>query len=441
MEARKSIIHARRFPSPMADAPTLSPEVSRSVSALARTLVAAARSWALYPARPPGRSRLARPPPRRRSPRPASGQIVRLRRDPRHAARRRHRRSAAATPAPIAEAARWLHDRDILAAHLRRRRHASPRCSACSACCPRTRGSSASAAARQRSGPRTGTPRSRIEQIDFSHVLAGPRGHQPGPAQGRSVAIDRPRRPRPPPADRRGDAGAPARDLRRRRRDRRAGGRRHRAAPHDGRLADADVAGGGGRRGLSPPRRHRRRAVARAEAGGHAEPRRRDGQPESARRDADARRRRPRRQPAAGASPVPARSSPGIVDAMDDDRVAQLLATTLAIEGQASERLATVFNTIATDDDRKRACCAMTRRMLSETDFGRQDAFQSAVVVDGRAAAHLQRAAVRLGRRTGPDSTRSARAPSRWPPTCPRISWSWSTRSARTTCGGCRCGC
>ena len=33
----------------MADAPTLSPEVSRGVSALARTLVAAARSWALYP--------------------------------------------------------------------------------------------------------------------------------------------------------------------------------------------------------------------------------------------------------------------------------------------------------------------------------------------------------------------------------------------------------
>src|SRR5436189_5882834 len=33
----------------MADAPTLSPEASRSVSALARTLVTAARSWALYP--------------------------------------------------------------------------------------------------------------------------------------------------------------------------------------------------------------------------------------------------------------------------------------------------------------------------------------------------------------------------------------------------------
>jgi hypothetical protein len=32
----------------MADAPILSPDVSRSVSVLARTLVAAARSWALY---------------------------------------------------------------------------------------------------------------------------------------------------------------------------------------------------------------------------------------------------------------------------------------------------------------------------------------------------------------------------------------------------------
>ena len=62
---------------------------------------------------------------------------------------------------------------------------------------------------------------------------------------------------------------------------------------------------------------------------------------------------------------------------MDDNRVAQLLATTLAIEGQASERLATVFNTIATDDERKTRVLTLTRRMLSETDFGRQDAFQS----------------------------------------------------------------
>jgi HEAT repeat protein len=67
----------------------------------------------------------------------------------------------------------------------------------------------------------------------------------------------------------------------------------------------------------------------------------------------------------------------GIIGAMDDTRVAQLLATTLAIEGQASARLATVFNTIATDDDRKTRVLSLTRRMLSETDFGRQDAFQS----------------------------------------------------------------
>jgi len=67
----------------------------------------------------------------------------------------------------------------------------------------------------------------------------------------------------------------------------------------------------------------------------------------------------------------------GVVAAMDDGRVAQLLATTLAIEGQASERLAAVFNTIATDHDRRHRILTMTRHMLAETDFGRQDAFQS----------------------------------------------------------------
>ena len=66
-----------------------------------------------------------------------------------------------------------------------------------------------------------------------------------------------------------------------------------------------------------------------------------------------------------------------IAQAMDDTSVAQLLATTLAIEGQATERLATVFNTIASDDERKTRVLSLTRRMLSESDFGRQDAFQS----------------------------------------------------------------
>src|SRR5262249_52343930 len=67
----------------------------------------------------------------------------------------------------------------------------------------------------------------------------------------------------------------------------------------------------------------------------------------------------------------------GIIDAMDDTRVAQLLATTLAIEGQASARLATVFNTIAPDEERKSRVLSLTRRLLGETDFGRQDAFSS----------------------------------------------------------------
>ena len=62
--------------------------------------------------------------------------------------------------------------------------------------------------------------------------------------------------------------------------------------------------------------------------------------------------------------------------AFDDVKVAQLLATALALEGQASDRLATIFNTIAPDDDRKRRVLTMTRSMLSETDFGSSGQFQ-----------------------------------------------------------------
>jgi hypothetical protein len=62
--------------------------------------------------------------------------------------------------------------------------------------------------------------------------------------------------------------------------------------------------------------------------------------------------------------------------AFDDTKVAQLLATALALEGQASDRLATIFNTIAPDEDRKRRVLTMTRSMLSETDFGRSGQFQ-----------------------------------------------------------------
>ncbi len=74
----------------------------------------------------------------------------------------------------------------------------------------------------------------------------------------------------------------------------------------------------------------------------------------------------------AGAVPVVA----GMAAAFDDVKVAQLLATALALDGHASDRLATIFNTIAPDEDRKRRVLTLTRSMLSETDFGRSGQFQ-----------------------------------------------------------------
>src|SRR3954466_11960299 len=66
----------------------------------------------------------------------------------------------------------------------------------------------------------------------------------------------------------------------------------------------------------------------------------------------------------------------GMAAAFDDVKVAQLLATALALDGQASDRLATIFNTIAPDEDRKRRVMTLTRSLLSETDFGRSGQFQ-----------------------------------------------------------------
>jgi hypothetical protein len=67
----------------------------------------------------------------------------------------------------------------------------------------------------------------------------------------------------------------------------------------------------------------------------------------------------------------------GLASAFDDVKVAQLLATALAIDGKASDRLATIFNTIAPDADRKQRVLTMTRSLLSETDFGKAGQFQS----------------------------------------------------------------
>src|SRR5258706_1567702 len=62
--------------------------------------------------------------------------------------------------------------------------------------------------------------------------------------------------------------------------------------------------------------------------------------------------------------------------AFDDVKVAQLLATALALDGRASDRLATIFTTIAPDDDRKRRVMTLTRGMLTRTDFGKSTQFQ-----------------------------------------------------------------
>jgi hypothetical protein len=96
----------------MADAPTLSPELSRSVLVLARTLVAAARSWALYPPAHPA----------------VGASLDQLRVAIRDAGGG-HAFSFGVTPntlivagvpiegresPTVAEAAKWLHDRDVL---------------------------------------------------------------------------------------------------------------------------------------------------------------------------------------------------------------------------------------------------------------------------------------------------------------------------------------
>jgi HEAT repeat protein len=67
----------------------------------------------------------------------------------------------------------------------------------------------------------------------------------------------------------------------------------------------------------------------------------------------------------------------GLAEAFDDYQVAQLLATTLAIDGQATDRLAGVFDTIAPDEPRKRRVLTMTRTLLTETSFGQTNQFQT----------------------------------------------------------------
>jgi hypothetical protein len=67
----------------------------------------------------------------------------------------------------------------------------------------------------------------------------------------------------------------------------------------------------------------------------------------------------------------------GMTGAFDDLKVAQLLAAALSSEGQASARLAAVFDTIAPDVERKKRILTMTRTMLSETSFGQTRQFNA----------------------------------------------------------------
>ena len=67
-----------------------------------------------------------------------------------------------------------------------------------------------------------------------------------------------------------------------------------------------------------------------------------------------------------------------IAAAFDDKRVAQLLATALARDGMATARLAQVFDTIAPDVERKRRVLTLARDLLSEHDFGKGGQFKAA---------------------------------------------------------------
>ena len=66
-----------------------------------------------------------------------------------------------------------------------------------------------------------------------------------------------------------------------------------------------------------------------------------------------------------------------LAGSFDDIKVATLLATALAAEGRATRRLADVFNTIAPDAERRERVLRLTRRMLSETEVGKSSQFKA----------------------------------------------------------------
>jgi hypothetical protein len=67
----------------------------------------------------------------------------------------------------------------------------------------------------------------------------------------------------------------------------------------------------------------------------------------------------------------------GLITALDDTKIAGLLAKTLAAEGRATGRLASVLGTIAPERERRQRVMRLTKDMLRETDFGKSSQFKA----------------------------------------------------------------
>jgi hypothetical protein len=67
----------------------------------------------------------------------------------------------------------------------------------------------------------------------------------------------------------------------------------------------------------------------------------------------------------------------GLRGALEDSKVANLIAMALAAEGRATARLAQVFNTIAPDPERRARVLRMTRERLTETEMGKRAQFKA----------------------------------------------------------------
>lgn len=103
----------------------------------------------------------------------------------------------------------------------------------------------------------------------------------------------------------------------------------------------------------------------------------------------------------------------------DEIQVAQLLATALALGGATSPRLAEVFDTIAPDQEGKRRILTMTRTLLNDTDFGKRPEFDSLwISVEELLLAYNDSAFVSAGYRASLDAAgeRAARMASDAPP-------------------------